>query len=114
MNPRRLPEVPAVTARLAEAGFSRPTPPQRNRDELGELFSDEQFAAAFASRGRPGLSPGQLAMVTVLQFAAGLSDRQAAEAVRARIDWKYCLGLALETFNGGGYGGWKSSAVRAM
>lgn len=35
-------------------------------------------------------------MVTVLQFAEGLSDRQAAEAVRSRIDWKYLLGLALE------------------
>src|SRR3954470_14673074 len=93
MNPRRLPEVAAVTARLAEAVFGRPTLPTRIRDELGELFSDEQFAAAFASRGRP---PGQLAMLTVLQFAAGLSDRQAAEAVRARTDWKYCLGLALD------------------
>jgi IS5 family transposase len=30
-----------------------------------------------------------------MQFAEGLSDRQAAEAVRARIDWKYALGLEL-------------------
>ncbi len=96
MRPQRLPEVPVVTKRVAKAVFARPTLPMRIRDELGELFSDEQFAAAFAVRGRPGLSPGQLAMVTVLQFAAGLSDRQAAEAVRARIDWKYCLGLELD------------------
>src|SRR3954447_11593162 len=96
MSPCRLPGVPALTARVVRAAFARPSLAMRIRDELGELFSDEQFAAAFASRGRPGLSPGQLAMVTVLQFAAGLSDRQAAEAVRARIDWKYCLGLALD------------------
>ena len=96
MNPRRLPEVPVTTERVAKAVFTRPTLPMRIRDELGELFSDEQFAAAFAARGRPGLSPGRLAMVTVLQFTAGLSDRQAAEAVRAHIDWKYCLGLELD------------------
>jgi IS5 family transposase len=34
-------------------------------------------------------------LVTVLQFLEGLSDRQAAEAVRARIDWKYALSLEL-------------------
>ena len=96
MNPRRLPEVPVSTVRVAKAVFTRPTLPMRIRDDLGELFNDEQFAAAFATRGRPGLSPGQQAMVTVLQFAAGLSDRQAAEAVQARIDWKYCLGLELD------------------
>ena len=28
--------------------------------------------------------------------ARGLSDRQAAHAVRARLDWKYALGLELE------------------
>lgn len=65
------------------------------RDELGELFADEQFAAAFGARGRPAWSPGRLALVTALQMAENLTDRQAAEAVRLRIDWKYCLGLAL-------------------
>src|SRR6266508_4142097 len=65
------------------------------RDEMGELFADEAFAAAFGVRGRPGWSPGRLVLVTVLQFAENLTDRQAAEAVRVRIDWKYCLGLDL-------------------
>jgi hypothetical protein len=37
----------------------------------------------------------RLALVTVMQFRENLSDRQAAEAVRARIDWKYLLGLEL-------------------
>jgi len=71
------------------------------RDEMGELFADEQFAAAFGVRGRPGWSPGRLVLVTALQFAESLTDRQAAEAVRVRIDWKYCLGLDLadEGFN---------------
>lgn len=65
------------------------------RDELGEVFADKAFAVAFGVRGRPGWSPGRLVLVTALQFAENLTDRQAAEAVRVRIDWKYCLGLDL-------------------
>jgi transposase len=67
----------------------------RVRDELPGLFADAEFASAFGPRGKPGISPGQLALVTVLQFAENLTDRQAADAVRARIDWKYALGLEL-------------------
>ncbi len=67
----------------------------RARDELGAWYRDADFAAAYGVRGAPGMSPAQLAMVTVLQFAGNLTDRQAADAVRGRLDWKYCLGLAL-------------------
>jgi hypothetical protein len=66
------------------------------RDRLGEWLRDEQFAAAFGTRGKPGWSPSRLALVTVLQRAENLTDRLAADAVRIRIDWKYLLGLALE------------------
>jgi hypothetical protein len=66
------------------------------RDRLGEWLADEQFAAAFGVRGKPGLAPSQLALVTVLQRAENLTDRGAAEAARARIDWKYLLGVALD------------------
>jgi transposase len=66
------------------------------RDRLGEWLAGEQFAAAFGTRGKPGWSPSRLALVTVLQRAENLTDRLAAEAVRARIDWKYLLGLALD------------------
>ncbi len=68
----------------------------RARDELGSWYDDAAFAAAYGTRGKPGISPAQLAMVTVLQFTEDLTDRQAAGAVRGRLDWKYCLGLALE------------------
>jgi transposase len=67
----------------------------RARDALGPLFTDEQFAELFAARGRPAWSPARLALVLVLQFVEGLTDRQAADAVRARLDWKYALGLDL-------------------
>jgi transposase len=66
------------------------------RDRLGEWLEDEEFAAAFGIRGRPGWSPSRLALVTVLQRAEFLTDRLAAEAVRTRIDWKYLLGLTLD------------------
>jgi transposase len=65
------------------------------RDELGELFADEQFAAGFGVEGRPGWSPGRLALVTVLQRVENLTDRQAADAVRTDLTWKYALGLGL-------------------
>jgi transposase len=66
------------------------------RDRLGEWLHDEDFAAAFGVRGRPGWSASRLALVTVLQRAESLPDRQAAEAARTRIDWQYLLGLPLD------------------
>ncbi len=95
MRPRPSHAIPATTAQVARAAFPKGCPAIRIRDALGELFDDEQFAGLFAVRGRPALSPARLALVSVLQFAEGLSDRQAADAVRGRIDWKYALGLEL-------------------
>jgi transposase len=66
------------------------------RDRLGQWLADEEFAAAFGIRGRPGWAPSRLALVTVLQRAEKLTDRLAADAVRARLDWKYLLGLSLD------------------
>ena len=65
------------------------------REELGPIFTDEQFTDLFARQGQPAESPWRLALVVVMQFAENLPDRQAAEAVRSRIDWKYALGLEL-------------------
>ena len=59
------------------------------RDKLGTLFSDPDFAGLYGTRGQPALSPWRLMVVTMLQFLENLTDRQAANAVRARID---CLG----------------------
>ena len=63
---------------------------------IREAYADAPFAAAFGEWGRPGISPGQPMMASVLQFSENLTDRQAAEAVRDRIAWKYALGLELE------------------
>ncbi len=96
MQPRPWPPVPAETVRIAKKAFRKGTLPIRVRDELGGWCTDEQFAAGYPVRGAPGISPAQLAMVTVLQFTEALTDRQAADAVRGRLDWKYCLGLPMD------------------
>jgi transposase len=87
--------IPEATRRVAHAAFPKGTLCMRLADRLGPLYRDEQFTALFPGRGQPALSPARLALVTVLQFVEGLSDRQAADAVRGRIDWKYALGLEL-------------------
>ncbi|WP_373031988.1 transposase [Streptomyces sp. NRRL B-2790] len=66
------------------------------RDRLDVGFEGEDFADPYPRDGRPGPSPGQLALVSVLQFAGNLPDRAAAAAVRTRIDWQYALGLGLD------------------
>ena len=97
MQPKPWPEVPALTARVAKRAFRKQgSLPIRIRDELGSWYADADFAGAYPVRGKPGISPAQLAMVTVLQFTEDLTDRQAADEVRGRVDWKYCLGLELD------------------
>jgi transposase len=87
--------VPEETARVARAAFPHGNLYMRMRDELGTIFTDAAFAPLFVARGRPAEAPWCLALVTILQYAEGLSDRQAADVVRSRIDWKYALGLEL-------------------
>ncbi|MEV6868763.1 transposase [Streptosporangium subroseum] len=87
--------VPLQTAKVARAAFPNGCLGMRIRDALGPVFRDKDFADLFPRRGRPAWSPGQLAMVMVLQYVEGLSDRQAAVAVRDRIGWKYAMGLEL-------------------
>ena len=95
LHPYSVAPVPEQTARVAKAAFPKGTTYMTMRDELGAIFEDEDFAHLFPSRGQPAMTPWRLALVTIMQFAEGLSDRQAADAVRARIDWKYALSLEL-------------------
>ena len=87
--------VPEETARVAKAAFPKGNPYIKMRDILGTLFEDEQFTELFPPQGQPAQAPWRLALTSVFQFAEGLSDRQAADAVRSRIDWKYAPGLDL-------------------
>ena len=90
-----IPPVPDETARVARAAFPQGNTYLQLRDELGTLFVDGDFSALYPARGQPAVAPWRLALVTIFQFMENLSDRQAATAVRARIDWKYALGLEL-------------------
>jgi transposase len=95
LKPVPIPPVPPETARVARAAFPKGNLYLKLRERIGTIIRDEDFVALFAKEGAPGLPPWRLALVTILQFHENLSNRQAAEAVRARIDWKYVLSLEL-------------------
>src|SRR5512133_1527555 len=95
LRPQPIGSIPEQTVRTAHAAFPKGHPYLTLRDHLGTIFQDEDFATLFPAWGYPGLPPWRLALVTLMQFRENLADRQAAEAVRARIDWKYLLGLEL-------------------
>src|ERR671931_1916029 len=95
LHPHIIEPVPDETARIARAAFPKGHPYLTFRDALGTIFQDEDFAPLYAHTGQPGFTPWRLALVTIMQFRENLADRQAAEAVRARIDWQYLLSLEL-------------------
>src|SRR5438876_1919088 len=88
-------QIPPDTLSIARTALRERNPYVRLRDQMGSIFNDGMFAHLFPERGQPAAAPWRLALVTIMQFAEGLSDRDASEAVRARIDWKYLLGLEL-------------------
>jgi transposase len=87
--------IPEETARVARAAYPKGNLYMKMRDALGTIYQDESFAQLFPHNGRPVEAPWRLAFITVVQFIEELPDRQAAEAVRGRIDLKYALGLEL-------------------
>ena len=88
-------EIPEETRRVALAAFPKGNVYLTMHHKLGPLFTEVDFTGLFDWRGQEGVCPALLSMVTLLQFMEGLTDRQAAEALRGRIDWKYLLGLPL-------------------
>lgn len=96
LKPQEVSPIPEETIRVARSAFPKGNAIRRIRDHLGPLYTDAQLTALFPHDGQPALFPGRLALVSILQFAQGLSDRQAAVAVRSRIEWKYALGLVLD------------------
>jgi transposase len=90
-----VPPVPTETLRVTRAAFPRGNLCMQIRDVLETVCADARYDSLFSWRGRQAEAPWRLVLVLLLQFAEGLSDRQAAEAVRGRLDWKYLLGLEL-------------------
>ncbi|MBE9054219.1 IS1182 family transposase [Nostocales cyanobacterium LEGE 11386] len=95
MQPQSIPPVPPDTEAVARAAFPKGNIYVLLRDNLGSIYADEMFTALFSKRGQPAESPWRLALISIMQFVENLSDRQAADAVRSRIDWKYALSLPL-------------------
>ena len=95
INPHPVPAIPTETQRVAQAVFANGNPYLTLHDELGLIFEDADFSKLFSKVGQSAVPPWRLALVTIMQFRENLSDRQAAEAVRSRIDWKYLLRLDL-------------------
>src|SRR6266498_224155 len=96
LHTQPLEPIPDLTSRIAHASFPKGTLAMHLRDALGPIYEDADFADLFPKRGRAAEAPWRLALVTVLQALENLSDRQAAEMVRGRLDWKYALSLPLD------------------
>jgi transposase len=88
--------IPEETIRVARAAYPKGNVHMRMRDTFGILFEKADFQKMYSRFGQPGIAAWRLMLVTIMQYTEDLSDRQAAEAVRGRIDWKYVLGLALD------------------
>lgn len=95
LKARAIGPVPEETARVAQAAYPKGNVYMQMRKVLGSIYADEDFADLFPKDGQPTEAPWRLALITVMQFVENLSDQQAADAVRGRIDWKYLLGLEL-------------------
>src|SRR5215470_11369635 len=95
LPPASLFTVPERTAEIAHAAFPKGNRYLQMRDTLGTVYTNAHFADLYPPVGQPAEAPWRLALVTIMQFAENLTDRQAADAVRGRIDWKYALGLEL-------------------
>ena len=90
-----IPPIPEETAGVAHIVLPKGITCMHMRDHLGTLYQDQDFADLFPTKGQPAEAPWRLALISIMQYAEGLTDRQAADAARTRIDWKYALSLEL-------------------
>src|SRR2546427_7841989 len=91
-----LPSVPDATAAAVRAAFPKGNLYVELRTEFGTLYHDQLFADLYPPEGRPvEVAPWRLALVMVMQYIEGLTDRQAADAVRRCMDWQDALRLDL-------------------
>ena len=95
LHPQSIKAIPILTREVARQAFPKGNLYMSLRDELGTFYLDSDLTELYATEGQPALHPGRLALICVMQYMGNLSDREATEAVAARIDWKYALGLEL-------------------
>jgi transposase len=96
LRPPSRPPVPEATAAVVQAAFPKGNLYVALRAECGSLDEDQLCAELSPPQGRPvDVAPWRLALVLVMQSLEGLTNRQAADAVRRCIDWTYALSLEL-------------------
>ena len=95
LRPQAIPPIPEETARVARAIFPSGNRYMQLRDEPGTIYTDEQFVTLYPAGGQFAEQPWRIALLLVMQYMENDTDRQAAEAMRTRIDWKYVLSLEL-------------------
>jgi transposase len=96
LDPQLLPPVPETTAAAVQAAFPKGNLYAALRAEFGALYDDQLFSDLYPPSGRPvEVAPWRLALVMVMQYLEGLTDRQTADAVRRGMDWEYALSLDL-------------------
>ena len=88
--------MPKETAEIGAKILKRGSVYKYVGDEIFDQFRENDFADLYSLEGKPGISPVILAFVAIFQFIEKYPDRQAAEAIRMRIDWKYALHLPLD------------------
>ena len=95
LHPQELPEIPEETARIAKILFPKGNKYMWLRDELEMIYKDEQFMELYPQSGQLAEQPWRLAIMSIIQYMENYTDRQAAEALKTRIDLKYALSLEL-------------------
>ena len=95
LHPQSVKPIPALTKEIARQAFPKGNLYMTMRDRLGTFYTDWDFSDLYPQKGQPAASPWRLALITVIQYVEGLTDRQTANAVASRIDWKYALSLEL-------------------
>jgi transposase len=93
LHPRDPFALPTDIAAIGAAVLPSTNPYRLVGDQLADLLTDIDFAPLYTNHGRAAISPALLALVTILQYLEDVPDRQAAELVRVRLDWKYALHL---------------------
>lgn len=93
LHPRDPMALPADIAAVGAMVLAPTNPYRCIGDQLADLLTDIDFAPLYTNHGRAAISPALLALVTIFQFLEDVPDRQAAELVRVRLDWKYALHL---------------------
>jgi transposase len=96
LKPQPSRPMPEELVRIGAVLLPSDSPYRLIGDQLYAQYDNAAFADLYHAEGAPALPPVDLLFVLAFQGLEDLSDRQAAEAVRVRLDWKYALHLPLD------------------